>query len=166
MRIAGADIGRSARLRRTMAVMFIAGLAASAAGGEARTAPATATASDVAVLTRLSEDWDKAIVRKDKIAIAANMTDDFRQIGSSGDVSDKRTFVEDLTSPDITIDPYTVEDFNIRIYGDVALLNGRTHMTGHQEGKAFKTQYIYIDIYRRVAGQWKVCSVQTTRLPS
>jgi ketosteroid isomerase-like protein len=166
MRIAGADIGRSAKLRRTMAMMFIVGLAASAAEGEARAAPASATSSDLAILTRLSEDWDKAIVRKDKSAIAANMTEDFRQIGSSGDVSDKRTFVEDLTSPDITIDPYTVEDFNIRIYGDVALLNGRTHMTGHQEGKAFKTQYIYIDIYRRVAGQWKVCSVQTTRLPA
>jgi ketosteroid isomerase-like protein len=120
----------------------------------------------VALLTRQSDAWDKAIVRKDKAAIANNMSEDFRQIGSSGDVADKTEFVRDLTGDDIEIDPYTVEGFNVRVYGDVALLNGRTHMTGRQEGKPFKTQYIYIDIYRRINGQWKVCSVQTTRLPS
>jgi hypothetical protein len=85
---------------------------------------------------------------------------------SSGEVSDKKIFVENLTSDDLVIDPYNVEDFNIRLYGDVALLSGRTHMTGRENGEAFKTQYIYIDIYRRIAGNWKVCSVQTTRLTS
>jgi Domain of unknown function (DUF4440) len=105
--------------------------------------PAAGLADTLALLTRQSAAWDKAIVRKDKAE-----------------------FVRDLTGDDIVIDPYTVEDFNVRVYGDVALLNGRTHMTGHQEGKPFKTQYIYVDIYRRINGQWKVCSVQTTRLPS
>jgi ketosteroid isomerase-like protein len=128
--------------------------------------PSAGLDATIAELTRQSEAWDKAIVRKDKAAIAANMSEDFRQIGSSGDVSNKTEFVEGLTGDDITIDPYTVEDFNVRVYGDVALLNGRTHMTGRQEGKPFKTQYIYIDIYRRINGRWKVCSVQTTRLPS
>jgi ketosteroid isomerase-like protein len=125
-----------------------------------------APAETIAQLTHQSEAWDKAIVRKDKAAIAGNMSEDFRQISSSGEVSDKKTFVDNLTSDDLVIDPYTVEDFNIRLYGDVALLSGRTHMTGRGNGEPFKTQYIYIDIYRRVAGNWKVCSVQTTRLPS
>jgi ketosteroid isomerase-like protein len=129
--------------------------------------PASAMLADtVAQLTRQSENWDKAIVRKDKAAIANNMAEDFRQINSGGEVADKAAFVRDITAEDLTIDPYTVEDFNVRIYGDVALLSGRTHMTGHEAGKAFKTQYIYIDIYRRVGGKWLVCSVQTTRLAS
>jgi ketosteroid isomerase-like protein len=128
--------------------------------------PAGGLADTVALLTRQSDAWDKAIVSKDKAAIAGNMSEDFRQIGSNGDVANKEEFVRDLTAPDITIDPYTVDGFNVRVYGDVALLSGRTHMTGHQEGKPFKTQYIYIDIYRRIDGAWKVCSVQTTRLPS
>jgi ketosteroid isomerase-like protein len=126
----------------------------------------TVSAAIVAELTRRSDDWDKAIVRKDKVAIARNMAEDFRQIDSSGEVVDKETFVRNLTSEDLTIDPYTVEDFNVRVYGEVALLSGRTHMTGREGGKPFKTQYIYIDVYRRVGGQWRVCSVQTTRLPA
>jgi ketosteroid isomerase-like protein len=141
-------------------------LAALAVTVSPRPIAANPTADTVEQLTRQSENWDKAIVRKDKAAIAYNMAEDFRQINSSGEVADKNTFLNDITSEDLSIDPYTVEDFNVRIYGEVALLSGRTHMTGHEAGKAFKTQYIYIDIYRRVGSRWQVCSVQTTRLPS
>lgn len=156
-----ARLARIARGASLLAVLF---------GAQALAADAPPTSSGpadtIALLTRKSEAWDKAIVRKDKAAIAANMADDFRQIGSNGDIADKAAFVRDLTSPDITIDPYTVEGFNVRVYGDMALLSGTTRMTGHEEGKPFKTHYIYIDIYRRINGEWKVCSVQTTRLPS
>ncbi len=49
---------------------------------------ATAHASDtkavVAALTRQADAWDKAIVRKDRAAVAANMADDFRSIDGAG----------------------------------------------------------------------------------
>ena len=122
-------------------------------------------AADRATLKRLSDAWDQAIVRKDRAAIADNMTEDFRQISSSGQVSDKKTFVDNLTAPDVRIDPYTVEDFEIRLYGDVALLSGRTRMTGSDGGQPFTTHYRYIDVYVKARGRWRVASVQTTRLP-
>jgi ketosteroid isomerase-like protein len=150
-------------IRAASLVVLAAAASLKADAANLATAP---LADTVAQLTRQSENWDKAIVHKDKTAIANNMTEDFRQINSSGEVADKETFVRDITSEDLTIDPYTVEDFNVRIYGNVALLSGRTHMTGREAGKAFKTQYIYIDIYRRVGNKWQVCSVQTTRLQS
>jgi len=118
----------------------------------------------VAALTRQAEAWDQAIVRKDRAAIEANMAEDFRQIGSNGEVETKRSFVDDLVAPDLQIDPYSVEDFEVRLYGDVALLSGRTRMTGRYQGKPFSTHYRYIDVYLRHAGAWKVISVQTTRV--
>ena len=123
------------------------------------------TASVVAELTRLSDAWDKAIVRKDTAAIAGNMSEDFRQISSNGDVANKETFVRNITAANLVIDPYTVEDFDVRVYGNVALLSGRTRMTGREGGTPFTTHYRYIDVYVRTNGTWKVCSVQTTRLP-
>jgi ketosteroid isomerase-like protein len=129
-------------------------------------APHGDTAGVVAELTRLSSAWDKAIVRKDTAAIADNMSEDFRQIASNGDVANKETFVHSITAANLTIDPYTVEDFDVRVYGDVALLSGRTRMTGREGGAPFTTHYRYIDVYVRTNGTWKVCSVQTTRLPS
>lgn len=92
------------------------------------------------------------------------MADDFRQIGSDGEVETRASFLADLVSPELQIDPYAVEDFDIRLYGDAAVLSGRTRMAGRYQGKPFTTHYRSIDIYVRRAGEWKVVSVQTTRI--
>jgi ketosteroid isomerase-like protein len=128
----------------------------------AATEPPGSAPGPVAALTRQADEWDKAIVRKDLPAIASNMASDFRQIRSNGSVVDRDTFLRDITSPDLVIDPYAVEDLDVRIYGDVALLCGRTRMTGRFAGEPFTTHYRYIDVYVRRGGRWAVCSVQTT----
>jgi ketosteroid isomerase-like protein len=120
--------------------------------------------SPVATLARQAEAWDQAIVRKDRAAIEANMADEFRGIDGAGTVKDKRTFVDGLMSPALTINPYTVDDFDIRVYGDVALLSGRTRMTGTSDGQPFTTYYRYTDVYARRADRWQIVSVQITRL--
>jgi len=118
-----------------------------------------------ATLTRQAHQWDQAIVAKDRAAIEGNMAKDFRQIDGAGNVETKASFVEGLVAPELTIDPYTVEDFEIRLYGDVALLSGRTRMTGTYAGAPFTSHYRYIDIYVRRAGAWKIVSVQISRIP-
>ena len=120
---------------------------------------------DIAELTRLSEGWDEAIMRKDEKAVAHNMAEDFRQIDGYGNLETKKSFVAGIVDPKLTIDPYTVEDFEVRLYGDTALLSGRTHMTGKYDGKMFESNYRYIDIYVRRDGTWKIVSVQITKIP-
>jgi ketosteroid isomerase-like protein len=92
------------------------------------------------------------------------MAEDFRMIDGRGDVSAKKAFVADLIDPKLTLDPYAVEEFSVRLYGDTALLSGRTHMTGRYDGKPFTSDYRYIDIYVRKGGAWKIVSVQITKL--
>jgi len=128
--------------------------------------PPPDTPAIVAALTAQADAWDKAIVRKDRRAIEANMADDFRQIDGAGNVETKASFVADIVSPDLSIDPYTVEDFDVRLYGDVALLCGRTRMTGTYQGKPFTSHYRYIDIYVKRDGAWKIVSVQISRIAS
>jgi len=120
----------------------------------------------VAALSAQADRWDKAIVRKDRQAIESNMAEDFRHIDGRGNVETKKPFVEDLVSPDLIIDPYSVEEFDVRIYGDVALLSGRTQMTGKYQGKPFSSHYRYIDIYVRRKDEWKIVSVQISKIPS
>ena len=118
----------------------------------------------VAQLTSQADRWDKAIVRKDRAAVESNMAEDFRQIDGYGNLETKASFVEGIVSQKLTIDPYSVEDFEVRLYGDVALLSGRTRMTGRYDGKDFASHYRYIDTYVRRDGAWKVVSVQITRM--
>ena len=122
-------------------------------------------AATIAALTAQADAWDKAIVRKDRAAIEANMAEDFRQIDGYGNLETKASFIEGILSDKLTINPYTVDDFEVRRYGDVALLSGRTRMTGHYDGKDFVSHYRYIDTYVRRDGTWKVVSVQITKMP-
>ncbi len=129
-------------------------------------AQAALPAGLAARLKAQADAWDRAIVAKDRAAIEANMAEDFRQIDGRGNVETKTSFVEGLVSPDLVIDPYAVEDFDLRVYGDTALLSGRTRMTGRYQGQAFKSHYRYIDIYvKQRDGSWKIVSVQISRMP-
>ncbi len=119
----------------------------------------------VAALTAQADRWDKAIVRKDRRAIEANLADDFRQIDGAGNVETRQSFIDGIITPELEITPYTVEDFDVRIYGEVALLSGWTRMTGKYEGKTFHTHYRYIDVYVRRNGEWKIVSVQISKIP-
>jgi ketosteroid isomerase-like protein len=150
---------RNARLALLAAALMLSALVPNPA------MPAESRARDVAELTRLSDAWDKAIVRKDEKAIADNMAEDFRQIDPNANLETKQSFVAGIVDPKLTIDPYTVEEFEVRLYGDTALLSGRTHMTGKYDGQAFESNYRYIDIYVRRNGAWKIVSVQVTRIP-
>ena len=146
-------------LRRIFATIVLLALAAGCAS------PPSGRDTIVALLTAQADRWDRAIVAKDRAAIEANMADDFRQIDGAGDVETRDSFVRGLLDPALRIDPYTVEEFEVRLYGDTALLSGRTRMTGTYDGKAFRSHYRYIDIYVRRAGAWKIVSVQISKLP-
>ena len=146
---------KGVKLLYAAAVMSLLAAFAIAAGHDA----------EVAELTKLSNAWDVAIVTKKEQAIADNMADDFRIIDGYGNVDGKAAFVRDVMDAKLVIDPYTVEDFEVRLYGDVALLSGRTLMTGKHDGKPFTSNYRYIDIYVKRGGTWKIASVQITRYP-
>ncbi|MBH9578892.1 nuclear transport factor 2 family protein [Inhella proteolytica] len=118
----------------------------------------------LALLRTQADRWDQAIVAKDRAAIEANMGADFRQIDGAGNLEDKASFVAGLLDPQLQIEPYTVEDFEIRLYGEVALLSGRTRMRGRYAGKAFESHYRYIDVYVRRNGIWQIVSVQISKI--
>ncbi|MDR7296976.1 ketosteroid isomerase-like protein [Pelomonas aquatica] len=135
-------------------------LTAMAVAGIAQASPPTLAAQ----LKAQADAWDRAIVAKDRAAIEANMADDFRQIDARGNVETKASFVDGLVSPDLVLHPYTVEDFEVRVYGDTALLSGRTRMTGRYQGQPFDTHYRYIDVYVKRGGAWQIVSVQISPL--
>lgn len=142
----------------TAGAAFIVALAASLSWAADRKA-------DEAELTKLSNHWDQVIVAKQEKAIADNMAEDFRIIDGHGNVENKAQFVAGIMDSKLTIDPYTVDDFEVRFYGDVALLSGHTAMTGTYDGEKFASNYRYIDIYVKRNGAWKIVSVQITRYP-
>lgn len=122
-------------------------------------------ASIESTLKHQADAWDLAIIHKDRKAIEDNISGTFMQIGSDGAKADKPAFVAALMDERLSISPYTVEDFQIRVYGDTALLTGTTAMQGSWDGKVFHSHYRYTDVYVREHGKWRVANVQTTPIP-
>lgn len=123
------------------------------------------TGNDRAIESMLRQQanaWDVAIVTKNRIDIEANIAAGFMQIGSDGAKADKAQFVAALLDERLSIEPYTVEDFQVRVYADVALVTGTTQMQGSWDGKPFSSHYRFTDVYVREHGKWRVVNVQTT----
>lgn len=137
-------------------------VAAAMISGCATTPPPAADTK--ALLVAQADAWDKAICAKDRAAIEANMHAAFFQISPRGERSSRAEFVASLLDPKLAIDPYTVDDLEVHLHGDTALLTATTRMSGRYDGKPFSTHYRYIDVYLREAGAWKIVSVQITPL--
>ena len=97
-------------MRARWSALVLLALTASAFGFDA------GRAADVAALKKISDAWDAAIVAKDEKAIAGNMAEDFRQIDGYGNLETKKSFVAGIVDPKLVINPYTVEDFEVRLY--------------------------------------------------
>lgn len=116
-------------------------------------------------LKAIADAWDQAIIKRDIPGVEANVAPDFQQIRGSGRVVGREQFIRDLTAPTLKIDPYVVEDFGVRVYGDTALLTGRIRMSGTASGERFEEHFRYIDVYVKRNGKWQVVSVQITPMP-
>jgi hypothetical protein len=120
---------------------------------------------DRKILAAQADAWDKALIAKDRAGIEANMAPEFRQIRGGGHVASREEFIKDVLDPAFSMDPYTVEDFEIRLFGDTALLYGRIRMSGKDGADRWSAHLRYIDTYVRRNGRWQVVSVQVTPMP-
>jgi ketosteroid isomerase-like protein len=110
-------------------------------------------------LRLLNEQYVAASLAGDVEWYRSHLADDFVCIDSDGSVLDKDAFLR-LTAKGSDLAEYRLDDVNLRIYGDVALVraNGSWKTKTGVPGVSR-----YIDVYVRSGGQWKAVSAQITR---
>ncbi|HEX5128758.1 MAG TPA: nuclear transport factor 2 family protein, partial [Usitatibacter sp.] len=84
----------------------------------------------VRLLAAQADAWDKALIAKDRAGIEAIMAPEFVQMRGSGQLVGREQFIRDVMDPAFSMDPYTVEDWEARLFGDTALVYGRIRMSG------------------------------------
>jgi ketosteroid isomerase-like protein len=157
----------AATITSVVALLASCAQPAPAPASEAQTGATTraqALADVQAQLIAQADAWDKAIVRQDRAAIEANMHAGFFQIGGRGERTERAEFIDGLMDPKLKIAPYAVENLEVHLHGNTALLTATTRMSGQYDGKPFSSHYRYIDVYLRENGAWKIVSVQITRI--
>ena len=114
----------------------------------------------------LTREWDEAYMRRDTIALDRILADDFIFTDAAGIVSNKaRYMMAIIKSPDMMlIESFSSDDVHVRVYGDTALVTGRSKLKGRPKGRAFNDLYRFTDVWVKRQGHWQAVATQVTRI--
>ncbi len=117
-------------------------------------------------LKKVEEAWADAYVRHDPAPLERILADEFITVGSNGQSHDKAQDIEGLKSDSATYEYSTPYDLDIRVYGDTAVVIGRTKERGHYDsGKQFTNEYRWTDIFVKRQGRWQCIAAQVASIP-
>jgi ketosteroid isomerase-like protein len=119
----------------------------------------TATRSDLDALTALNSDYIHSVQNSDVQRFDEILAEDFLCSNPDGSLVDKNQFLAQTALP-VTISGLSVEDVQVRILGDVAIIHARTsYITADGEQRNGR----YTDVWARRDGRWLAVSAHVTR---
>jgi ketosteroid isomerase-like protein len=119
----------------------------------------TATRSDLDALTALNSDYIHSVQHSDVQRFDEILAEDFLCSNPDGSLVDKNQFLAQTALP-VTISGLSVEDVQVRILGDVAIIHARTsYITANGEQRNGR----YTDVWARRDGRWLAVSAHVTR---
>jgi len=120
----------------------------------------TATASDIDVLRDLNGHYIRSVVQSDVARFTEILADDFLCTNPDGSLIDKPQFLKQTAVP-VSFTDFDVDDLRIRVFGDVAIIHGRTRFALH-DGRRGRGQYT--DVWEKRQGRWLAVSAHVTRV--
>lgn len=89
--------------------------------------------------------------------------DGFTHTHGSGKVDGKDARIVSVLAGDPSIEMAPADELSIRVYGDTAVVIGRSPILNVRENR--DDDFRWITVYVKVAGQWRLAASQATRLP-
>ncbi len=116
-------------------------------------------------LLRLEEDRHVAYLRHDARLVAQILSDDFLAIDGNGNSYDRAKQLADLADPTVCeyVTPY---DMRVKVYGDAAVVTGRTKAKCRAEGTDVQVSTRWTDVFVRRDHRWKWVAAQFANLPT
>jgi ketosteroid isomerase-like protein len=110
----------------------------------------------------LEEERNRAILRGDAAALDRMTSDDYTFITLRGELRTKAEIVKGFQSGSFKYESRTISDLNIRLYGDTAIVTGRSTQKGVENGKDYSGDYRFTRVYVKENGRWLTVALQTT----
>ena len=118
--------------------------------------------STKAQIKSLEEERNSAILSGDAAALARMTSDDYTFITLRGELRTKAEIVKGFQSGSFKYESRTISDMNIRVYGDTAIVTGRSTQKGVENGKDYSGDYWFTRVYIKENGRWMTVALQTT----
>ena len=131
----------------------------------AAAAPAADSPASSAVLAA-ERRWTEALVKGDVETLGRLYADDLVYVHSGGNVETKAEFLDRVRKGGLKYQKLELVDPRVRVYGDAAVVNGAFDVSVIVNGQPMDHRVIYVHVYARQAGQWRLVAHQTTRAPA
>jgi ketosteroid isomerase-like protein len=120
--------------------------------------------SDQDVLMKLERDWDFAYHHKDVKFIENVLAKEFIAVYAEGQRADRAKELQLATDFDQQIDSSTLDEFDIKVYGDTAVVLFTQKLSGPSKGQTLTLTFRYIDVFVMRDGRWQCVVSQSTRV--
>lgn len=115
--------------------------------------------ADHDALVALNDDYIHSVQHSDVRRFDEILAADFRCSNPDGSLLDRAGFLQQTARP-VTISGLRIEDVEIRVMGDFAIIHARTLYT-LADGKPGRGRYT--DVWARQGGKWLCVSAHVTR---
>lgn len=110
----------------------------------------------------LEEERNRAILAGDAATLDRMTADDYTFITLRGELRTKAEIVRGFQSGSFKYESRTISDLNIRVYGETAIVTGRSTQKGVENGKDYSGDYRFTRVYVKENGRWLTVALQTT----
>ena len=145
-----------------LAVTALAPLPALAKAAAKKAAAPAAAASAEDEIKKLEKDRAAAAVKADTAFLEKYTADDYTFINRRGQLADRTQTMSSLKSGDIKLTANDVSDLKVRVYGNTAVVTGRTDIKGTMGGKDATGPVMFTRVYVKKDGRWQAVAFQQT----
>jgi ketosteroid isomerase-like protein len=111
----------------------------------------------------LHEAGDKALMSADLDVLARIFADDYVQHNETGKAFTKQDVLNNFRTGAIRYPSIVSTGRTIRVFGDMAVVNGSESDEVEVSGKRSAVRYVYLDVLLKRNGEWKLVASQLAR---
>lgn len=142
-----------------IAFLFLAVLSARAAAQ----GPAAGTPPEDSVRA-VEEARGRALLQADTVALSRMVAAEFTEVSRLGTLRTRADNIRDISSGALKLTAVRYDSLAVRIYGDVAVLQGIADNTGTFRGFPFSGKIRYTRVFVRRDGRWQAVTMQQTAM--
>jgi Domain of unknown function (DUF4440) len=126
--------------------------------------PAQSAPSTESLIRGYEEDLGTAMIHRDVPTLARLVGADWTIQSESGATGTREGFLSDIESGKLVVKSFQLHDVRIRVFGDVAMVQGFDDEESAYEGKTSNGTYNWMDVWVKRDGKWVSVATQLTRV--
>ena len=142
------------------AVIAAAFSVATLSGAHAQAQPSAPTVEEQ--IMKMERDRAAAVVKGDVAMLEGLTSDDYVLINANGQLSDKAATMNAIKTGIIKLTANDVSDMKVRVYGDTAVVTGKSTAKGTIGGVELKGPLMFTRVYVKKNGKWQSVAFQQT----